>query len=73
MQNALYFSGKITNTVTRKLLLIKQKYNLVLFASINLNNSTPYIDDFLEIMDITHNRVYFEHVLAPDSIRNHKK
>lgn len=73
MQIAFFFSGKIANTVKEKLLSIKHTYNPVYFASINLDTSTPEIDNFLEFMDITHNRVYFEQVRAPESIRNHKK
>ena len=66
MQIAIFFSGKIVNVTKEKLLALKETYNPVCFASINIEHSTPYIDEFIELMGITPDRIQFERVISPD-------
>ena len=73
MQIAILFSGKVVNFTKHRLLEIKTRYNPICFASINVDQSTSDIDDFLNIMDISLDRAHFEQVQSPDYIQNQKK
>ena len=66
---AIYFSGKASNYSLEKILRIKNRYNCVCFASLNV----PCSEEFLKSLEISHERVLFQPIFAPNSLHNQKK
>ena len=68
---AVFFGGKVANY--EHLTLFKTQHpNTICFASLNAERS-PYIDRFLTLLDIDKDRIHFEPIKAPDTIKTQRK
>lgn len=72
---AILFVGRIKGydepNVKENLRKIKEKYNPVVFCSLNKTNKTDYIREFCELMDITDDRLHLEKTPPYPDYMNH--
>jgi hypothetical protein len=57
---AILFSGRIKGYVKDNLKRIKDKYNPIVFCSLNKSKKTDYVKEFCEFMDISDDRLNIE-------------
>ena len=72
---AILFTGRIKGYehVKENLRRIKEKYNPVIFCSLNKKNKTNYVKEFCDFMNITDDKLYLEKTPPYPDFMNHVK